>query len=112
MESIIQEEAENLVEEVAKKAGSNFTNPVELYNILGTSSINVLWFITAGQRYTHDDERLQKLINLVKDISSQFNAAGGLAGCFPIILDIAPQFTELEKLRHVRQRITDFIMVK
>jgi methyl farnesoate epoxidase / farnesoate epoxidase len=111
MESIIQEEAESLVLEVAKKAGANFSDTVELCNILGTSSINVLWYIIAGKRYKHDDERLQTLITLVKDISSQFNAAGGLAACFPIILDVAPGLTELEKLKNVRQRITDFIMV-
>ncbi|XP_059487512.1 methyl farnesoate epoxidase-like [Neocloeon triangulifer] len=110
MECIIQEEAENLVTEVAKKAGANFQQPVELYNILGTASINVLWFIIAGQRYSHDDARLQKLITLIKDISSQFNAAGGLAACFPIILDIAPGLTEIEKFKLVRQRVKDFIM--
>lgn len=48
MEGLIHEEVNSLIVEVGRMAGPEWAEPVELHDVLGTSGINVLWHVMAG----------------------------------------------------------------
>lgn len=48
LEGLIHEEINSLIVNVGRMAGADWAEPVELYDILGTSGLNVLWHVMAG----------------------------------------------------------------
>jgi methyl farnesoate epoxidase / farnesoate epoxidase len=49
LEGLIHEEINSLIVNVSRMAGPDWAEPVELYDILGTSGLNVLWHVMAGK---------------------------------------------------------------
>ncbi|KAG8228076.1 hypothetical protein J437_LFUL009048 [Ladona fulva] len=76
MESMIREEALELVSrltEMGKKAGSEGVQMEKVYTIPVLSS---LWTILSGQRYSQEDEKLKKFTGLVTTLSRLITSAG------------------------------------
>lgn len=68
-------------------------------NFLPPSVINVLWTFTTGNRIERNDERLMKLLVLLRDRSKAFDMAGGTLNQFPWIRFIAPEKSGYNLLR-------------
>jgi methyl farnesoate epoxidase / farnesoate epoxidase len=112
MERIIQEEAEVLLQEVTRKAGPLYRCPVEVSDVLGVASINVLWYIIAKERYSHSDARVTVLTSLVRDIAGRLDAAGSAYSHFPWLMSLIPGTTsKFQQFLDIRQRLFNFFQV-
>jgi len=58
MESIILDEVQDLLKTFRKTLGK----PISTQAVFNVAIINSLWAIVAGQRFSHDDPKLQKMV--------------------------------------------------
>jgi hypothetical protein len=63
METIVQDEVKELVERFKETAGT----PISTSNKFNVAVVNALWTIIAGQRFSHDDAQLNKIIKLITE---------------------------------------------
>ncbi|XP_059487511.1 LOW QUALITY PROTEIN: methyl farnesoate epoxidase-like [Neocloeon triangulifer] len=111
LEGVIQEEVEDLLRQVTKKAGADFEHPVELSDLLGVASINVLWYVVARERYSHDDARVAVLTNLIRSIASRLDGAGSAYSHFPWIMALLPgTASKFQDYLDIRERLQNFIL--
>lgn len=112
LEGIAHEELQEVFAEVERLSGGQKTgwaNPVQVHDILGTAGINVLWHIIAGQRYSHTDPYLHKLMDNVKTLISLSEPGGGATTAFPFITKLFPFLSNLPKFLDLRNTLIQFI---
>ncbi|XP_046394627.1 methyl farnesoate epoxidase-like [Ischnura elegans] len=112
LESIAHEEIQAVFEDIEDISGgqkNGFPNPVNFHDILGGTSINVLWHIIAGKRYEHRDPQFKRLILAVQQLLQQGSPAGTFAGLFPRLSKVFPKMTGLNKLASTRAPIHTFL---
>ncbi|XP_071452821.1 methyl farnesoate epoxidase-like [Hetaerina americana] len=112
LEGIAHEELEVVFEEVEKLSRgekADQKNPVCVHDILGTAGINVLWHIISGQRYSHSDPYLNKLMDNVKKLISISDPSGGVSVVFPIFTTLFPFWTNLPTFLELRRSLHQFI---
>ncbi|XP_046395022.1 methyl farnesoate epoxidase-like isoform X2 [Ischnura elegans] len=112
LEGIAHEELEAVFDEVDKLSGDGKTgskNPVCVHDILGTAGINVLWHIISGERYSHSDPHLNKLIDNVKKLITISDPSGGVSVVFPIFTSLFPFWTQLPTFLELRNSLHQFI---
>lgn len=94
-EDHILSEVDELVKSLVIEKG-----PIDIQANLAVASINIIWAILAGSRYSYEDERLQALVRAIcSAFRSGQQSGGGLLFAFPWIRHLAPKlsgFTNLE----------------
>ncbi|XP_027237770.2 methyl farnesoate epoxidase [Penaeus vannamei] len=79
-ESVIHEEARELIDEVLDADGS-----VKLQGLLGVSSINILWAVMGGVRFPRKDPLLMHLVDSLNKLFRAGDVSGGLVNAFPFL---------------------------
>ncbi|XP_021956777.1 cytochrome P450 2J3 [Folsomia candida] len=115
MESMVQQEATELIETFRKMAGK----PIQTQNKFNAAVLNALWTLITGNRYSHDDPMLHDLIKRLTSTVSSSRAAGAIL-FFPFLYKLrvwfpflfgpsAAQRTETQKktLAFIRQHIKE-----
>uniref|UniRef100_A0A182PZ34 Uncharacterized protein n=1 Tax=Anopheles epiroticus TaxID=199890 RepID=A0A182PZ34_9DIPT len=77
-------------------------------SILGISVINVLWTIVTGTRVPREDDRLQRLVQLLHDRSRVFDMAGGTLNQLPWLRFIAPEWSGYNLVCRFNKQLTEF----
>ncbi|CAB3386700.1 Hypothetical predicted protein [Cloeon dipterum] len=110
LEGVIHAEVEDLLRQVATKAGADFSHGVELSDILGVASVNVLWFVIARERYSHDDPRVNLLAGLIRKLANSLDAAGTAHNTFPWLMSLLPgSASKLRDAIDVTKRLEKFL---
>ncbi|KAG8224269.1 hypothetical protein J437_LFUL005075, partial [Ladona fulva] len=98
MESMIREEALELVSrltEMGKKAG---TEGVDMERVFTIPVLNSLWSIMTGQRYSQEDEKLKKFTDLLMTVS-RLMTSSALLDSYPWLRFFYPWFKKYDALR-------------
>ncbi|ODN01944.1 Farnesoate epoxidase [Orchesella cincta] len=106
MESIIMEEVNELGERLAAFKGEPITN---MKSFLSLATVNSLWSIVAGTRYSQDDPKLRALAHR---LSGAFNDAGENAGALFLmkwLKHIAPEFCGYNGIRRMFADLAEFV---
>lgn len=103
-QDIILEEVHELIGSLTKEKG-----PVDPQGTMAVTSINILWAVVAGQRHSHDNEKLQQLAKVIYDAFRTGQAAGGVLNLFPPIRHVAPDLTGYTALKEVSDGVINFI---
>lgn len=61
METLVMEEVNELITSFRKQVGQ----PITTQNRFNIAVLNALWSIMTGQRFSHEDPQLKKLISLL-----------------------------------------------
>lgn len=107
MEGYIQEETKELIETLKEKC----SKPIYVNNLFGVGVINVLWAMTAGERFSHDDSRLNELLVLVEKSFRAFDVSGGLLNQMPILRYFAPGITGYCDFKNIIKSLNEFLEV-
>lgn len=107
METKIEEEVKDIIESLEEQCSA----PVLIHNTFDISSINVLWTMLAGERFALDDERLQKLCDIIHDAFRATDMCGGLLNHLPILRYIAPDWIGYNRTVNTLRRLWAFIEV-
>jgi len=102
-EAIIHEEVEELVENLKKQEG-----PVHIQTMLALSSLNNLWSVVAGKRYSHDHPHLQNLLRIVNDFMQEGQNQGTLKDFLPPLRHVFPAATGYASARRATDQMYDF----
>lgn len=78
--------------------------------IFSPAVINILWALTAGNRISRKDARLQKLLDLFNRRSKLFDLSGGLLTQFPLLRFIAPEMTGYNLIVEFNKELKEFFM--
>jgi len=97
MEMTIQEELNDLTQsisnDVTQDDGQTILNMKQYFTI---SVLNILWNMIAGTRFSHDDKKLHRLLELM-DRVVRANATGSITTtfckAFPILQRVLPKLT-------------------
>ncbi|KAK8744986.1 hypothetical protein OTU49_000388, partial [Cherax quadricarinatus] len=103
-EAVIHEEAQDLISEIQETDGS-----VSLKDMLGVSSINILWAVMGGTRFPRHDP---VLLNLVQKLTFMFSAgevSGGLVNYFPPLRHILPKSSNFHRFMDALFSVKKFI---
>ncbi|KAF5282693.1 hypothetical protein FQA39_LY17500 [Lamprigera yunnana] len=105
MELNVAEESKELIADLMKKVA----NPIFMHNVFDVSVMNVLWTMMAGQRFTLDDVRLRKLLQIIHDAFRLLDISGGLLNQMPLVRFIAPNACGYTKVVSVLSRLWHFL---
>ncbi|XP_059216227.1 probable cytochrome P450 305a1 [Stomoxys calcitrans] len=106
MEKRIEKETHSLLKFIYELSSV----PVFPSTFLAQSVINVLWSMTAGQRFERGDKRMAKLLSLMGRRSKVFDISGGLLTQFPWLRFVAPNKTGYNLIRQLNKEMYDFFM--
>ncbi|KAG8228077.1 hypothetical protein J437_LFUL009049, partial [Ladona fulva] len=98
MESMIREEALELVTrltEMGKKAG---TEGVDMERVFTIPVLNSLWSIMTGQSYSQEDEKLKKFTDLLMTVS-RLMTSSAMLDSYPWLRFFYPWFKKYDALR-------------
>lgn len=104
MEEQIQFELNELLEVIDDHEGKAIW-PSE---ILPSSVLNVLWTFTAGKKISRGDERLKRLLELMKRRSKAFDMSGGWLNIMPFLRFIAPEKTSYNLIKRFNIELLEF----
>uniref|UniRef100_A0A1Y1ND80 Uncharacterized protein n=1 Tax=Photinus pyralis TaxID=7054 RepID=A0A1Y1ND80_PHOPY len=107
MEAKIAEETRELIEDLRKKS----SDLVFMHNAFDVGVLNVLWTMMAGERFTLDDVRLIKLLQIVHDAFRLFDMSGGLLNQLPVLRFLAPGCCGYTKTVEILKRMWLFLEV-
>ncbi|KAB0792145.1 hypothetical protein PPYR_14104 [Photinus pyralis] len=105
MEAKIAEETRDLIEDLRKKS----SDLVFMHNAFDVGVLNVLWTMMAGERFTLDDVRLIKLLQIVHDAFRLFDMSGGLLNQLPVLRFLAPGCCGYTKTVEILKRMWLFL---
>lgn len=105
MEERILEEAKDLITVFKKQC----QQPIWMHTAFDTSVINVLWAMIAGQRYSIEDEKLKRLMQIIHDAFKAADISGGMLNQMPFLRFIAPNKTGYIKLKNVLVSLWEFL---
>lgn len=104
MEEQIQLELNELLEVIDEHEGK----PIWPAEVLPSSVLNVLWSFTAGKKISRGDERLKRLLELMRRRSKAFDMSGGWLNIMPFLRFIAPEKTSYNLIRRFNAELLQF----
>jgi len=75
------------------------------------ATLNVLWRMIAGARYSRDDAELLILLEKLRLMFRSGTVGGGINGAFPILMKIAPVFSGYSERLATVSDLQDFFRV-
>jgi hypothetical protein len=112
MESMIHEEIRDMMEEVRRYVGDNWSKTVPVRELVAATGANVICHMLLGMRFSLRDPELRKLMNVIRNFTSLVNASGGLAGSMPILLRVFPSITEYPQIVLYKNQLYAFLTVR
>jgi hypothetical protein len=68
----------------------------------GPSTVNVIWALVAGTRYSRDDDHFKALLPVLSRLFRGGSQTGGIVNAVPILKTIAPEITgHKETVEHI-----------
>lgn len=104
MEEQIQDELNELLQVIDDHEGK----PIWPGEFLPSSVLNVLWSFTAGKKISRGDERLKRLLELMKRRSKAFDMSGGWLNIMPFLRFIAPEQTSYNLIKRFNMELLEF----
>uniref|UniRef100_A0A182FZX1 Uncharacterized protein n=1 Tax=Anopheles albimanus TaxID=7167 RepID=A0A182FZX1_ANOAL len=88
--------------------GSRSEEPIWPGSLVAVSVINVLWMFVTGARIPRDDDRLNRLLQLLQDRSKAFDMSGGTLNQLPWLRFIAPEWSGYNLLVRFNKQLHEF----
>lgn len=107
MQIYLEEETKELIDSLKKKC----VNPILVNDLFGVGVINVLWAMTAGQRFSHDDDRLNELLRMVEKCFRSFDLSSSMLNQLPILRYLAPRVTGYYDFKTTIHSLNEFFEV-
>lgn len=101
---------QNELNEILDIFGQTNGKPFWPGNYLSFSVINVLWRFAAGQKIARNDERLQRLLTLMRQRSKAFDMSGGTLNQMPWLRHIAPEKSGFNLINRFNAELRGFLM--
>lgn len=103
----IEEETKVLIDSLNRKC----QQPIKVNDLFGVGVINVLWAIIAGERFSHDDSRLNELLRMIEKSFRVFDISGSMLNQLPILRYVAPGLTGYQNFKTTINNLNGFIEV-
>ncbi|XP_049299516.1 probable cytochrome P450 305a1 [Anopheles funestus] len=94
--------------ELLEVLDNRMEQPIWPGSILAISVINVLWTIVTGSRVPREDDRLQRLLQLLQERSKAFDMSGGTLNQLPWLRFVAPEWSGYNLVRRFNKQLTEF----
>jgi len=110
MTSVVETELEEVMRRL-KMASEDKSKGgvVRMERFFQLSSLNVLWTMMAGIRYSHDDPKLQELLRVNSGWLQTGNFFAGIVAAFPFIRHVFPEWTGYNFMNKANQMIYDYV---
>jgi methyl farnesoate epoxidase/farnesoate epoxidase len=94
MEVVMRDELDILMRNMEKEAKT--AGKVRVERLFSNSLLNVLWTMVAAKRFSHDDERMRKMLEAQDEMFRSMTFGADLADAFPILGRWFPKYTGVE----------------
>ncbi|XP_072161223.1 probable cytochrome P450 305a1 isoform X2 [Bemisia tabaci] len=105
VKNLIKEEISHFV-----KLLNNQRDDVCITKYLARLVLNVLWTVVAGTRFSLDDPKLGRLLELMNSRSKAFDFSGGLLNRFPWMRFLAPDKSGYKLISNLNSELRNFLM--
>jgi hypothetical protein len=109
MESVLEEEISTLTRTMDEYASTGAV--LSMHHLFNLSVLNVLWSMVAGIRFSHDDIRLRRMIQLVDEASKLTPLKIEIIEALPHLYYFAKYLPKYRKLRTFYKNFHCFIQV-
>ncbi|XP_060857669.1 methyl farnesoate epoxidase-like [Metopolophium dirhodum] len=99
MEKIVIEEVNDLILDITRKYENG--KSIEVHGLFEVSVLNGLWAMLAGGRFSLNDSRLARIVELVHESLRMLNMPGGILNQWPFIRYLAPKFSGNKYLKQI-----------
>uniref|UniRef100_A0A1B6BXF9 Cytochrome P450 n=1 Tax=Clastoptera arizonana TaxID=38151 RepID=A0A1B6BXF9_9HEMI len=104
MESFIIDELKDILNKIESESQCS-----ALISNMSLFVLNVLWGLAAGSRFSHDDSRLKKLLNVFNERRKALDVFGGLLNQMPWLRFIAPNKTGYNYMCKVNEELGNIL---
>ncbi|CAH0547137.1 unnamed protein product [Brassicogethes aeneus] len=101
---MIKEEVADILELLSQNLN------VQVGKFLAQSVLNILWAFTTGTRFSRNDNRLNKLLDLLSTRSKAFDISGGTLSQHPWLRFIAPEKTGFNLILKLNKDLNKLLM--
>lgn len=74
-------------------------------------TLNALWTMIAGYRFSYEDAKLKRLLELVYNEFHEVDVSGGILNQMPFLRFLAPSLSGYNTLMRLINEILDFLQV-
>ena len=108
-EGIIIEECREVIHKIEELMGKN-NGIVDLDKLFNKAALNIVWHLTAGERYDYDDEKMNKLYKFLESfVRMGKDIIGKPLGIFPILRFFPPFRAVFNSCAEGMNQLRDFI---
>ncbi|XP_069688633.1 methyl farnesoate epoxidase-like [Periplaneta americana] len=112
MEAIIHDEIRDLMDEVKRYAGPEYSKPVPVRELVAATGANVIYHMLSGERFSLRDPKLRHLMEIIRKLIALTDASGGFASSMLILLRVLPSLTKYPELKKFRNELFSFLTEK
>lgn len=113
MEDTIHEEVRVLINVINEQLTSSPDNIVNFKGIFNLSTLNILWALVAGERFSREDPRLQLLLNVVNHFNTSFKPMTAYIPVPKILIKLFPKLREIIGIRNdIFEPLQNFLRVR
>lgn len=110
MLDICQNEAEHLLEDFKYMVDTqNGRAMVKMQDVFSVYTLNTLWMMMAGIRYSRDEPELKQLQALLHTLFTNIDMVGCLFSHFPLLRYIAPEYSGYNQFVKIHSMMYDFL---
>lgn len=109
MLEICQNEAEHLLEDFKYMVDTqNGTAMIQMQDAFSVYTLNTLWTMMAGIRYSRDEPELKQLQDLLHTLFTNIDMVGCLFSHFPLLQYIAPEYSGYNEFIKIHSMMYEF----
>lgn len=86
--------------------------PLKIQPLFDVSALNTIWTMLAGNRFSLNDKRLLKLLDLVHAGFRLVDMTGGKLNQMPFLRFVAPTWSGYKSLKAIIDEILEFLKVR
>lgn len=109
MESVIDDEITLVLSSLENVTSSK--KEMSMRQFFTVSILNILWSMVAGFRFSHEDVKLKKLINLIDETSKNNPAKAGIVQAFPFLFRFVKNSHRANRRRIFIEEMQNFFRV-
>lgn len=108
-EHVMEEELKELLQDLNQRIETE-GSVVNMSQFFTVSVLNIIWTMIAGMRFTHEDQRIRKLIKNISQLLQSISGGGNILMAFPYLRGFLGLFPGPVQFRNatLTQLQTDF----
>ena len=111
VEAFIQREMEDL-NRTLDSAITDLDGIIEPCDLFQIPTVNIVWTLVSGTRFSHMDPQAVKLAKYIEDFSHEISLGTGILNAYPFLMNLAPSLVGMPRFNEISFKFHKFFGVR